>query len=207
MSEIRRFTITMRNEGMRSRIDCTLCHQCPRDDRKGCCHYGPSFTVVDIGYLAFHGATHILDQIVALPRLTFLSHEVKADALPDDDGSFRCQFHSPQGGCLLPAPYREFICRQFLCPGVGVWHEPEAKKWQRFWDVLTEYDTEVYQRLGSSLHAQGLTLMAHWHESVDFLAVEYPKLLAHYPDELIKLPKEETFELERPVVYGKEWRI
>lgn len=204
--EKRTFSVTIHNDGLRSRIDCGLCANCPRDDLKGCCHYSPTFTVVDLAYFALNQRNEILEAILTLPKKQFLAFEVRADALDDGSTYGRCPFHGSRG-CKLPPLDREFICRQFICSGIKLWVEPEAKKWQLFWDKLVNYDTELYVVLGEGLKAEGLTLKDNWQQSLDYLAKEFELALKAYPQELLEYPKNETFVVTREVVRGKDWRI
>lgn len=196
------------NEGLRSYIEVDLCAECPRQDGKGCCgYYSPVFYPTDLAYLNIN-QPGLIDYIFKLDNLTILDASVTVNN--DIDGeSYRCKFHSRDGGCMLTQLQRETICRHFVCPGINWQQEPDLQHWNRFFNNLFDYEIAVNNRITNALTAQGLTLrnpLLRGQFKAE-LSRLYDKELQHLPEFFNKCPPVETFKIKRVISWGHNWSL
>lgn len=200
--------LVFHNEGLRSYIEVDLCAQCPRQDDKGCCgYYSPVFYPTDLAYLYLHRPA-LIDYIFSMDDLTVLDTSVTVNN--DKDGeSYRCKFHSKDGGCLLTQLERETICRHFVCPGINWQREPGLQHWNRFFNELFDYEIEINNRLAEELTSRELTLKnpAQREQFQEKLLRLYAIELEHLPDALNECPPIETFTITRPISWGHDWTL
>jgi hypothetical protein len=197
------------NRGLRSYIELELCRECPRQDAKGCCaYYAPVFYPLDLGFLYQH-KPELIDFIFSLHPLTVLDTSVTVNNGPEED-SYRCRFHSKETGCLLEQEWRESVCRQFVCPGVGWWEEVSLAPWNDFFTRLVDYEVACNQQLSAQLTERGLSLRDPAGREA-FLAALPPlcqAVLAQKPDFFSSCPETETVRLVRDVSKTKkDWRL
>lgn len=196
------------NLGLRTYIEVDLCGECPRQDDKGCCgHYSPVFYPTDLAYL-YLNQTEIIAQIFAFDHLTVLDHSVTVNNVVDGD-SYRCKFHSKNGGCLLEQTRRESICRHFVCPGIGWWEEPALQEWKDFMQLLTDYEISLNQLFSEALDVHGLSLRnSEQREEYFRVLIElFQKEAMHIPDFIKRMPAQQSFRIMRRLQFGKEWQL
>ena len=196
------------NLGLRTYIEVDLCAECPRQDDKGCCgFYSPVFYPTDLAYLYLH-RPEIIAKIFTFDHLTILDHSVTVNNVPEGD-SYRCKFHSKNGGCLLEQSWRESICRHFVCPGIGWWEESALREWKEYMEQLTDYEIALNQRLADALEGQGLSLRKpEWREKYfDVLIALYKKETGQIPDFISNMPAQQSFRIIRPLRFGKDWQL
>lgn len=200
--------LVFHNQGLRSYIEVDLCPQCPRQNDKGCCgYYSPVFYPTDLAYILLK-MPGLIDRIFSLPHLTILDASVTVNSLVDDD-SYRCQFHSRQGGCQLAMKLRESVCRHFVCPGIAWWEEEKLQPWKEFFDRLTDYEIAVNNELADALKTHGFTLRnpelrPHFYET---LVPLYLEKLTMKPDFFAQYPSQEKVTLRRKLAFGKDWPL
>lgn len=196
------------NLGLRTYIEVDLCGECPRKDDKGCCgHYSPVFYPTDLAYLYLH-QVEMIKRIFAFDHLTILDHSVTVNNVPDGD-SYRCKFHSKDGGCLLEQTWRESICRHFVCPGIGWWEESALQEWKNYMEQLTDYEIALNQRLADALDQQGLCLRKPElrEEYFDVLIDLYKQETEQIPAFMSHMPAQQSFRFVRRLYFGKEWKL
>ena len=196
------------NLGLRTYIEVDLCGECPRKDDKGCCgHYSPVFYPTDLAYLYLH-QVEMIKRIFAFDHLTILNHSVTVNNVPDGD-SYRCKFHSKDGGCLLEQTWRESICRHFVCPGIGWWEESALQEWKNYMEQLTDYEIALNQRLADALGQRGLSLRKPElrEEYFRVLIDLYNKETEQVPAFLNRMPAQQSFRFVRRLYFGKEWKL
>jgi hypothetical protein len=201
-------TLIFHNQGLRTYIEVDLCAECPRQDDKGCCgFYSPVFYPTDLAFLYLH-QPEMIPQIFAIDHLTILDHSVTVNNDPEGD-SYRCQFHSKSGGCLLEQTRRESICRHFVCPGIGWWEEPALQEWKIYMEKLTDYEIELNQRLADALDAYKLSLRDPdlRDEYFRVLMELYTEEALNIPDFISKMPARQSFCIVRPLFLGKDWKL
>jgi hypothetical protein len=200
--------IVFHNLGLRSFIEVDLCMECPRQDDKGCCgNYSPVFYPVDLAYLIIH-KPDLIDSIFSLDDITILDTSVTINN--DIDGmSYKCKFHSVEGGCLLSQDLRESICRHFVCPGIGLWLEENCQQWKKFFDQLFAYEIYLNNKLTTMLIEKGLTLRnpALRPEFLRELLQLYYKEITSLPDFIKEFPDIDTKTIKRTIEYDKEWPL
>ena len=206
MGEERTFEIIFHNWGLRSWIECTLCWNCPRGDNKGCCYYNPTFYPLDFVYI-MEKKPELIEDIFSRRRITVMEKYVGVDRIEDADGDFRCQFHSLEGGCELPPDLRESVCREYVCPGCGVWEIEGAGKWKEFFERLGSFEQEINSFLSRSLELKGLTLKNNWADFIVEAGKVFREVWPDLPYWMKEYPAEEKFVVRRAVVYGKDWKI
>ena len=196
------------NLGLRTYIEVDLCAECPRQDDKGCCgFYSPVFYPTDLAYLYLH-QPEIIAKIFTFDHLTILDHSVTVNNVPEGD-SYRCKFHSKNGGCLLEQTWRESICRHFVCVGIGWWEELALREWKEYMEQLTDYEIELNQRLADALEGQGLNLRKpelrekYFHVLIGL----YKKGTGQIPDFISNMPAQQSFRIIRPLRFGKDWQL
>jgi len=196
------------NLGLRTYIEVDLCAECPRQDDKGCCgFYSPVFYPTDLAYLYLH-RPEIIAKIFTFDHLTILDHSVTVNNVPEGD-SYRCKFHSKNGGCLLEQSWRESICRHFVCPGIGWWEELALREWKEYMEQLTDYEIELNQRLADALEGQALSLRKPELRGkyFDVLIGLYKKETGQIPDFISRMPAQQSFRIVRPLRFGKDWQL
>lgn len=196
------------NLGLRTYIEVDLCAECPRQDDKGCCgFYSPVFYPTDLAYLYLH-QSEMIEKIFSFDHLTVLDHSVTVNNVPEGD-SYRCKFHSKNGGCLLEQTWRESICRHFVCPGIGWWEESSLQEWKEYMEQLTDYEIALNQRLADALDAHGLNLRRpELREEYFRVLIElYKKETEQMPDFINRMPEQQSFRIVRPLLFGKDWQL
>lgn len=194
------------NRGLRSYIEVDLCAQCPRQDDKGCCgFYSPVFYPTDMAYLLFE-QPEMLDYIFKQDHLTILDASVTVNNLIDGD-SYRCKFHSKDGGCLLTQTLRESICRHFVCAGIGWQDEISLQDWRDFFEKLSDYEIELNNQWTSILTEKGLNLRDPSLRPQFFAELKqlYLQELTEPPDFIRQMPAEDRRSLSRPLKFGVDW--
>jgi len=199
-------TLVFHNQGLRSYIEVDLCRECPRQDDKGCCgYYSPVFYLTDIAYLLEHNI-ELLENILSLERLTVLDASVTVNNTIEG-ASYRCRFHSKEGGCLLTQLMRESICRHFVCAGIGWWELEQLQAWRDFFAQLTEYEIELNNLWAEKLHILGLSLRDPllrpriWAE----IRKLYRQAQDQQPLFIGEMPVTATYTIKRPLKFGADW--
>jgi len=199
-------TLIFHNQGLRSYIEVDLCAECPRQDDKGCCgFYAPVFYPSDLAYLSLK-QPELIAHIFSMDRLTILDHSVTVNNIPEGD-SYRCRFHSKDGGCLLTQTSRESICRHFVCAGIGWEREKELVTWKNYFQELTDYENQLNQRLADALKERSLSLRdpalrdKYFQALLDLFRHETEQI----PAFITNMPAQETFHFHRPLSYKQEW--
>ena len=204
----REIRLTFHNRGLRSYIEVDLCRECPRQDGKGCCgHYSPVFYATDLAYLALH-RPDLLDLVFSQPHLTILDASVTVNNEIDGTG-YRCRFHKVDGGCVLEQPYRESVCRHFVCPGIDWQQEEGLESWRQFFAYLEDYEISLNERIAEGLKQAGLTLRSpdSRQQCIDLLKKVYLRETRVLPDIIANQPEKQEFCLVRPLYYGEEWEL
>ncbi|MDD4803291.1 MAG: hypothetical protein PHF24_10215 [Syntrophomonas sp.] len=194
------------NQGLRSYIEVDLCGECPRQDDKGCCgYYSPVFYPADLAYLKSE-QPDLLDYLFTLDHLTILDASITVNNVIDGH-SYRCKFHSKDGGCLLSQNLRESICRHFVCAGIGWWKEAELQDWKLFFDRLSDYEIEINNKWAAILTDKGLNLRepALRPQFLRELEKLYLAELKCLPDFISQMPEKESRSLTRSLSFGENW--
>lgn len=184
-------------------IGCTDCGNCKSMigkslcsiGNRGCCHYSPEFTLVDIQRMAIlEGGQKTLDIILSNPGTIVNNYNIFTKGFFDkeayekyisagiffDTGNIRdhtiffrtCPFVNPGVGCKLPVRFRTTVCNFFLCE--------EILKHNDFQDIIKEYLQErsrysrwVYRESGQLQHLldeKGLNLNSDFSGTLKLLA-------------------------------------
>lgn len=184
-------------------IGCTDCGNCRSIMGKslcgivnrGCCHYFPEFTLVDIQRMVvLEGGRKALDTIFSNPGTIVNSFNIYAKGLFDKEaydeylaggnlletGSIRdhtiffrtCPFVKPGSGCKLPPRFRTTVCNFFVCE--------EILRQADLQDVIKDYMQErsryarwIYRESGILQHVleeNGLNLKNNFKASLELLA-------------------------------------
>lgn len=184
-------------------IGCTDCGNCNsligkslcNIRNRGCCHYFPEFTLVDIQRMAIlQGGQKALDIILSNPGTIVNKYNIYAKGLFDKEaydkyiaggnlleaGSIRdhtiffrtCPFVNPGAGCKLPVRFRTTVCNFFICE--------EILQQDEFQGVLREYLEErsryarwIYRESGQLQHfleEKGLDLISDFSGTLKLLA-------------------------------------
>ncbi len=205
---LKKLELTFHNLGLRSYIELDLCVECPRQDDKGCCaFYSPIFYPCDFAYLLEH-KPELLDYIFNLSNLTILDASVTVNSRPEGQ-SYRCSFHSNNGGCLLPQELRESICRHFVCPAVAWEKEEKLAHWKEFFTAITDYEIELNNRIAALLAEKGMSLRDkdRRDELLAELLVLFKQETANEAPFLTKYPLIEKHFLFREIQYGTDWPL
>jgi len=200
--------LVFHNNGLRSYIEVDLCARCPRQDDKGCCgFYSPVFYATDLVYL-LHNQPQLLEEIFQMDCITVLDASVTINQQPDRD-SYRCRFHSRQGGCLLPQHLRESVCRHFVCPGIGWENHPELQKWKKFFEQLADYEIQLNNGAAEYIKTKGLTLRSPADRQQVIRAMEeyLHQQTQTLPAFFEEVPAEETAVISCQLRFGKEWTL
>ncbi len=198
--------LVFHNRGLRSFIEVDLCTECPRQDDKGCCgFYSPVFYPTDLAYLLFE-QPDMVDYIFGLDHLTILDASVTVNNEIEGD-SYRCKFHSKQGGCILSQTLRESICRHFVCAGIGWQEEISMGDWHEFFERLSDYEIELNNKWTSILTENGLTLREPALRPQFFAELKklYQQELTVLPDFIRQMPVDDSRSLSRPLRFGADW--
>jgi hypothetical protein len=196
------------NQGLRSYIEVDLCRECPRQDDKGCCgFYSPVFYSSDFAYL-LKDKPGLIDKILQLNNLTILDASVTINNSIDGD-SYRCYFHSKDGGCLLNQHLRESVCRHFVCPGIAWEQEEKLYPWKQFFARLSDYEIELNNRIAARLQEKGLTLRDKSKRNQFFkeLLAIFEQETRILPDFFNKQPAREEVVITRKIMYGQDWPL
>lgn len=196
------------NQGLRSYIEVDLCRQCPRQDDKGCCgFYSPVFYPTDLVYLEQH-RPELVEEIFCMEGITVLDYSVTVNQKPDGD-SYRCRFHSSQGGCRLNQQLRESVCRHFVCPDIGWEKEPGLQRWKLFFEQLADLEISINNRIGEAMAARDLSLRRPSDRPralalMKQLVAEETRAL---PAFITELPAQESVIVSCELRYGREWTL
>lgn len=184
-------------------IACTDCGKCGslmgmslcKIGNRGCCHYFPEFTLVDIQRMAvLEGGKKVLDLILENPgasvnnysiyvkgrfdknayeRYISSGNTINAGNIKDHTIFFRtCPFVIPGAGCKLPVRFRTIVCNFFLCeeilerPGL-------EERFKPYLDERSRYSRWHYRENVSLQHIlteNGLGLVSGFDASLSLLA-------------------------------------
>lgn len=195
-------------------IGCTDCGKCNsvmgksfcKVVNRGCCHYFPEFTLVDLQRMAvLEGGREALDIILANPASTINHFNIYAKGPFEKElyeeyiksgnlletGSIRdhtiffrtCPFVLPGVGCQFPPRFRTTVCNFFICSEILA----KAEIYEALEDYLkerTRYSRWVYRESGILQHLleeKGLNLISNLSESLEFLAGLEPSNY-HFPE-------------------------
>jgi len=201
--------LVFHRRGLRSFIAVDLCAECPRQDQKGCCgFYSPVFYPTDLYFLRLR-RPELIDHIKGLPRLTVLDASITVDSVPDGEGLFRCQFHTPQQGCLLPMSLRESVCRHFVCPGIDWWNEERLSHWKEYFEQLADYEIKLNNTLALCLSKEGLSLRnpQDWDQAFKLIDDMINEALNQVESLGTDLPRQEAARIVRSLAFGSEWPL
>ncbi|MEN6348550.1 MAG: hypothetical protein ABFD08_04005 [Syntrophomonas sp.] len=196
------------NEGLRSFIEVDLCRECPRQDDKGCCgYYSPVFYPSDFAYL-LRNQPELMDYIFKLDNITVLDASVTVNNSIDGP-SYRCSFHRREGGCLLPQPVRESVCRHFVCPGIDWQHEDKLGSWKEFFNQLEDYEITVNNKIAAVLREMDLSLRREDQREEFFtqLLRLFEEETASLPEFMASCPKIEEATVTREIKFGQDWPL
>lgn len=184
-------------------IKCTECGKCDSvigkslcgiTDR-GCCHYFPEFTLVDIQRMALlEGGQEALELILSNPGTTINNFNIYSKGYFDkaaydryiasgnllDAGGIRdhtiffrcCPFVDPGVGCKLPPRFRTTVCNFFIC--AEILERPDLQ--ELFTDYIEErsrYSRWVYRESSELAHIlteNGLNLSTGFDASLMLLS-------------------------------------
>ncbi len=185
--------ITFHNLGLRSGISCSLCARCPRDQVQGCCRISPSFLLTDIGFFLNSNASGFVRSLLQSSHAEILDDQVRVGAIADEERQV-CRFLNPHLGCRIPMAYRNTVCRQYLCPEVGLWKDSRARRWVDFWLYLQEEEIRGQQMISDMCASRGVSLLAGRSECLRLVQSQYRDLAAacRFPD---GYPEQETVTL------------
>ncbi len=187
-------------------IGCTDCGSCNsimgkslcETDKRGCCHYFPEFTLVDIQRMAvLEGGRKALDTILSYPgtkinrfNLYSTGHFDKAayenyiasgelletGDIRDHTIFFRtCPFVVPGKGCRLPARFRTTVCNFFICSEI-LDNVTDSEMLEEYMKERSRYTRWVYRESGILQHLleeKGLDLVSDLTGTINMLAELY----------------------------------
>lgn len=184
-------------------IGCTDCGKCDSIigrslcniiDR-GCCHYFPEFTLVDIQRMSvLNGGRKALDIILSNPGTIVNSYNIYSKGYFDKEaydqyiesgniieaGSIRdhtiffrtCPFVVPGSGCKLPLRFRTTVCNFFIC--AEIIERPDLQdQFKVYLEERSRYARWVYRESGVLQHIlseNGLDLISDFSASINLLA-------------------------------------
>lgn len=184
-------------------IGCTDCGKCDSiigrslcniTDR-GCCHYFPEFTLVDIQRMSvLNGGRKALDIILSTPGTIVNSYNIYSKGYFDKEaydqyiesgniieaGSIRdhtiffrtCPFVVPGSGCKLPLRFRTTVCNFFIC--AEIIERPDLQdQFKVYLEERSRYARWVYRESGVLQHIlseNGLDLISDFSASINLLA-------------------------------------
>ena len=163
-------------------IGCTDCGKCNsimgrslcKVKNRGCCHYFPEFTLVDIQRMAvLDGGDKALDIILSCPGTIvnnfnlysrghfdeaayeqYLASEniMETGSIKDHTIFFRtCPFVIPGSGCRLPPRFRTTVCNFFICAEIAELPEHQDR-FRCFHEERSRYARWVYRESGTLQH-------------------------------------------------------
>jgi hypothetical protein len=184
-------------------IKCTDCGKCDSiigrslcsvTDR-GCCHYFPEFTLVDIQRMAIlEGGKEALELILSCPGTTVNNFNLyskgyfdkaaydqyissgnllKTGSIRDHTIFFRCcPFVEPGKGCKLPPRFRTTVCNFFVC--AEILERPDLQDFfTEYLEERSRYSRWVYREsavLAHILTENGLNLVSGFDAAIELLA-------------------------------------
>ncbi len=205
---IRNIELVFHNKGLRSYIEVDLCMDCPRQDGKGCCgNYSPVFYPSDFAFL-LKNHPEVVDYLMTIKDVTILDASLTVNNSIDGE-SYKCYFHSSDGGCLLQQIQRESICRHFVCPGIAWEDEASMQHWKAFFNQLSDYEIELNNKIATALKAQGLTLRNSAQRQLFFaeLLSIFERETRHLPKFLLSCKPAERFAIKRKIYFKQEWPL
>lgn len=184
-------------------IKCTDCGKCNSIMGKslcsitgrGCCHYFPEFTLVDIQRMAvLEDGNKALDLILSYPGTTINHFNIYSKGIFDKTaydqyiasgnllktGSIRdhtiffrcCPFVEPGKGCKLPPRFRTTVCNFFICS--EILERPDLQEYfTEYLEERSRYSRWVYRESSDLAHIltnQGLNLATDLNASIKLLA-------------------------------------
>lgn len=184
-------------------IGCTDCGKCDsiigrslcKIINRGCCHYFPEFTLVDIQRMAtLEGGSTALDMILSNPGTIINSYNIYAKGYFEkesydryiasgnilDAGSIRdhtiffrtCPFVVPSSGCKLPPRFRTTVCNFFICTEV-LEYPGLQDDFKVYLEERSRYARWIYRESGILQHIlaeNGLNLISDFSASIKLLA-------------------------------------
>jgi hypothetical protein len=187
-------------------IGCTDCGSCKSImgkslcdiKNRGCCHYFPEFTLVDIQRMAvLEGGRKALDLILSHPGTRINRFNLYSTGHFDKDGYekyissgelletgsirdhtifFRtCPFVVPKKGCRLPVRFRTTVCNFFICSEILDSLE-SSELLEEYMKERSRYSRWVYRESGILQHLledRGLDLISDLEGTVNALAELY----------------------------------
>lgn len=182
---------------------CTDCGKCNsimgrslcEIKNRGCCHYFPEFTLVDIQRMAaLDGGQEALSLILSNPGTVINSYNIyskgpfdkeaydkyitsgnifETGSIKDHTIFFRtCPFVKPGSGCTLPPRFRTTVCNFFICTEI-LEHPDSQDDLNSFLEERSRYVRWVYRESGILQHLlaeNGLNLISDFTASIDLLA-------------------------------------
>ncbi len=184
-------------------IKCTDCGKCDSiigkslcsvTDR-GCCHYFPEFTLVDIQRMAaMEGGKEALEIILSNPGTTVNNFNIYSKGPFDktaydqyissgnllETGSIRdhtiffrcCPYVVPGKGCKLPPRFRTTVCNFFICS--EILERPDLQDFfTEYLEERSRYSRWVYREssvLAHILTENGLNLLSDFDASIELLS-------------------------------------
>lgn len=187
-------------------IGCTDCGHCKsimgtslcEIKNRGCCHYFPEFTLVDIQRMAvLEGGRKALEIILSYPgtkvnrfnlystghfnkdayeKYIMSGELLETGDIRDHTIFFRtCPFVEPEKGCRLPARFRTAVCNFYICSEVlGNVADPEIL--EEYMKERSRYARWVYRESGILQHLleeNDLDLIDDFHGTLNKLAELY----------------------------------
>lgn len=188
-------------------IGCTDCGKCNsiigrslcKITNRGCCHYFPEFTLVDIQRMAtLEGGRKALDMILSNPGTIVNSFNIYSKGYFDKEaydqyiasgnimeaGSIRdhtiffrtCPFVMPGSGCKLPPRFRTTVCNFFIC--AEILERPDLQdNFKVYLEERSRYARWIYRESGILQHIlaeKGLNLISDISASMNLLAEMNP---------------------------------
>ncbi len=184
-------------------IGCTDCGKCESImgrslcdiTNRGCCHYFPEFTLVDIQRMStLEGGRKALGVILSNPGTIINSFNIyskghfdqaaydkyissenimDAGSIKDHTIFFRtCPFIIPGIGCKLLPRFRTTVCNFFIC--AEIIERPDLRDdFKVYMKERSRYARWIYRESGILQHIlaeNGLNLISHFSASIDMLA-------------------------------------
>jgi len=188
-------------------VGCTDCGKCQsiigkslcKIINRGCCHYFPEFTLVDIQRMAtLEGGQKALDMILSNPGTIVNRYNIYSKGLFDKEaydhylesgnimetGDIRdhtiffrtCPFVQPGTGCKLPPRFRTTVCNFFICSEII--ERPDLQDaFRSFIEERSRYTRWIYRESGILQHIlteNNLDLISDFSASINLLAEMNP---------------------------------
>jgi hypothetical protein len=144
----------------------------------GCCQISPSFLLTDIGFFMNDKASGFVRNLLASEHAEAGSDQIRVKASTGPGGHLVCRFLQPGVGCRLPMPSRPMVCRQYLCPEVGLWQDSRARRWVDFWLFVQEEEVRQQQLLADECARRGVSLLLRRDECLQLVQSMYQELQA-----------------------------